>query len=201
MNHSPIITSLLQTDAYKVSMLQVMLHHMAGNSAEYRFVCRGRPALALAALVHDLNEQLDHLCTLRYADDELAYLATLRWLKPDFIEFLRIFRLQRRLITARAEGEQLVVKAKGPQVHVMGFDIFVLAIVNQLYFERLVRGAAREQAQVTTGCASMPTASDWSSAMAWTCPRPSACTGTSATVCLRASASAPTSPTTWVLSR
>lgn len=148
MSTAPIITSLLQTDAYKVSMLQVMLHHMAGNSAEYRFVCRSRPALPLAELAHDLNEQLDHLCTLRYADEELAYLATLRWLKPDFIEFLRIFRLQRRLITARAEGQQLIVEAKGPQVHVMAFEIFVLAIVNQLYFERLVTGSAREQVHV-----------------------------------------------------
>lgn len=142
----PIIQSLLQTDLYKFGMWQPMLHHMPGNHAEYRFVCRNRPEFPLALLAEAVNEQLDHLCALRFQDQELRYLATLRWLKPDFIEFLRIFQFQRRLITARAEGETLVIEAKGPQVHVMGFEIFVLAIVNELYFNRLLQGGAREQA-------------------------------------------------------
>lgn len=142
----PIVQSLLGTDTYKLSMLQPMLHHMPGNHAEYRFVCRNRPEFPLAQLVGEVNEQLDHLCSLRFHHLELDYLATLRWLKPDFIEFLRIFQFQRRFITARADGDTLVVEAKGPQVHVMGFEIFVLAIVNQLYFSRLVQGEARKEA-------------------------------------------------------
>lgn len=138
----PVITSLLQTDAYKLSMAQAMLHHMARNTAEYRFVCRNQPAFALAELATEVNEQLDHLCELRFTSQELDYLGTLRWLKPDFVEFLRLFQFQRRFISARAEGQTLVIEAKGPQLHVMGFEIPVLAIVNELYFRRLVSPAA-----------------------------------------------------------
>ena len=50
-----VITSLLGTDLYKPSMWQSMLHHMAGNEAEYCFVCRNAPALPLANLVDEAS--------------------------------------------------------------------------------------------------------------------------------------------------
>jgi nicotinate phosphoribosyltransferase len=40
------------------------------------------------------------------------------------------------------EDGQLVIEARGPQVHVMAFEIFVLAIVNELYFRRFDAAAA-----------------------------------------------------------
>lgn len=134
---APVITSLLETDLYKLTMLQPMLHAMPTNRAEYRFVCRNRSVFPLAELADEVQAQLDALCTLRHTDDELSYLGTLRFLKSDFIEFLRLFRFQRRFITVTTVGETLCITASGPQVHVMGFEIPVLAIVNELYFRRL----------------------------------------------------------------
>ncbi|CAM4085695.1 nicotinate phosphoribosyltransferase [Bordetella muralis] len=133
----PVIQSLLETDLYKFSMLQALLHKYPTNTAEYRFVCRNQPAFPLADLADELNRQLDYLCTLRFSPDELKYLATRSYFKPDFIEYLRMFQLHRPFIEARAEGDQLSIIARGPQVHVMLFEIYVLAIVNELYFRRL----------------------------------------------------------------
>src|SRR5690606_10480618 len=99
----PIITSLLETDLYKFTMWQALLHKYPTTSAEYRFVCRNTPAAPLAELVDEVNEQLDHLCSLRFAPDELDYLAGLRYIKPDFVQFLRVFQLHRPFISARAE--------------------------------------------------------------------------------------------------
>ena len=138
----PVVRSLLDTDLYKFTMWQAMLHRHPQTHAEYRFVCRNRPAYPLAELQDDVNRELDRLCTLAFAPDELAYLGALRFIKPDFVHFLRIFRFQREFITVRAEGETLVIVAEGPQVHVMAFEIFVLAIVNELYFRRFDAAAA-----------------------------------------------------------
>jgi nicotinate phosphoribosyltransferase len=132
----PVVTSLLDTDLYKFTMWQAMLHRHPQTRAEYAFVCRNTPTLPLAVLVDEVNEQLDHLCTLAFAPDELACLGKLRFIKPDFIDFLRIFRFQRPFVEARAEGDTLRIAARGPMVHVMGFEIHVLAIVNELYFRR-----------------------------------------------------------------
>lgn len=133
----PVIHSLLETDLYKFTMLQALLHKYPTNTAQYRFVCRNRPAFPLSLLADEVNQQLDHLCSLRFGADELNYLGTRSYFKPDFIEYLRIFQLHRPFIEARAEGEELLIIARGPQVHVMLFEIYVLAIVNELYFRRL----------------------------------------------------------------
>jgi nicotinate phosphoribosyltransferase len=139
---TPVVRSLLETDLYKFTMWQTMLHRHPQAQAEYSFVCRNTPAFALAELLPELNEQLDHLCSLQLTEDELGYLGSLRYIKPDFVDFLRLFRFQRRFITASAYGEQLRVQAVGPQVHVMAFEIYVLAIVNELYFRRFDQASA-----------------------------------------------------------
>jgi len=141
----PVIGSLLSTDLYKFSQHQVMLHHMATNQAEYRFVCRNTPQYPLSELADDVGKQLDALCQLRFTEDELAYLGKLRYLKSDYIDFLRLFQFQRRFITVSTNGGTLNIVAKGPQVHVMGFEIYVLSIVNELYFRRLASERGSEQ--------------------------------------------------------
>ena len=143
-----IITSLLDTDLYKFTMWQALLHRHPQTQAEYEFVCRNQPAYPLADLLDEVNAELDHLCQLRFTPGELDYLGGLRFIKSDFIDFLRIFQFQRAFISASAEGEQLRIVARGPQVHVMGFEIFVLAIVNELYFRRFDATAALAQGRI-----------------------------------------------------
>ena len=138
----PLITSLLDTDLYKFTMWQALLHRHPQTQAEYRFVCRNQPVYPLAELLPEVNAALDDLCRLRFTPGELDYLGGLRFIKSDFVDFLRLFQFQRAFIEARAEGDQLSIVARGPQVHVMGFEIFVLAIVNELYFRRMDPAAA-----------------------------------------------------------
>lgn len=134
---SPIVQSLLETDLYKFTMWQAMLHRHPEVQATYRFVCRNKPAYPLARLVAAVEREIEALCDLRFAEDELAYLRGLRFIKGDFVDFLSIFRFQSRFVTVKADGDSLVIEAHGPQVHVMGFEIFVLSIVNELYFRHL----------------------------------------------------------------
>ncbi|MGR9051260.1 MAG: nicotinate phosphoribosyltransferase [Gammaproteobacteria bacterium] len=132
----PIVTSLLENDLYKFPMWQAMLHKRPEATAEYRFICRNVPAFPLADLAFEIQEQLDYLFELKFSDDELAYLAKLHYLKPDFIEFLSLFRFRSKFITVATNGEHLDIRASGPQVHVMNFEIYCLYIVSELYFRR-----------------------------------------------------------------
>ncbi|MBI1889862.1 MAG: nicotinate phosphoribosyltransferase [Burkholderiales bacterium] len=132
----PIVRSLLETDLYKFTMWQALLHRHPDAQAEYAFVCRNQPAYPLAELKVDVERELDHLCSLSFAEDEIEYLRRLRFIKSDFADFLTVFRFQRKFITVDTDGPTLSIRARGPQVHVMGFEIFVLYIVNELYFRR-----------------------------------------------------------------
>ncbi len=138
----PVIRSLLETDLYKFTMWQAMLHRHPQTQAEYLFICRNARDYPLTHLIAELNEQLDHLCTLRFQPDELAYLAGLRFIKSDFVDFLRIFQFQRDFIEVRDNQGTLEIVARGPQVHVMAFEIHVLATVNELYFRRFDQATA-----------------------------------------------------------
>ena len=151
----PIVHSLLDTDLYKFTMWQAMLHRHPQTQATYRFACRNATAFPLAELEAEVNAELDHLCQLRFTQEELDYVADLRYIKSDFIDFLRLFQFQRSFIQVQATPEGgLHIEAHGPQVHVMGFEIHVLSIVNELYFRRLqtaqtlAQGRQRLQAKV-----------------------------------------------------
>lgn len=128
-----IIRSLLDTDLYKFTMMQAVLHQFPGALVEYRFKCRN-PGLPLAPIVDRVNAELDALCALRFTEDELAYLRGLRYIKSDFVDFLALFHFNRRHIVARANGDDLEIEIKGPWLHTILFEIPVLAIVNETYF-------------------------------------------------------------------
>ena len=145
---NPVVRSLLETDLYKFTMWQALLHSHPGADGEYEFRCRNQPAFPLAELKEDVERELDHLCSLMLTEEEVAYLRGLRFIKSDFADFLTLFRFQRKFIEVSTDGPHLRIRAAGPIVHVMGFEIFVLYIVNELYFRRFDRAAALDKARL-----------------------------------------------------
>ncbi|MFV5490337.1 nicotinate phosphoribosyltransferase [Acinetobacter sp. ASP199] len=154
---APIIQSLLDTDLYKFTMLQVVLHKFPQTHSLYHFRCRNLEdtVYPLTDILDDLNHQLDLLCQLKFKEDELQYLRSLRFIKSDFVDYLELFQLKRRFIKATIDSEgRLDITVEGPMVQAMMFEIFVLAIVNELYFSRirtpdvLIEGERRLQAKM-----------------------------------------------------
>ncbi|MEI8324541.1 MAG: nicotinate phosphoribosyltransferase [Betaproteobacteria bacterium] len=129
-----IITSLLDTDLYKFTMMQVVLHQFPGAQVEYRFKCRN-PGGALAPYVDEVREEIRSLCSLHFQESELAYLRSMRFIKSDFVDFLGIFRLNEKYITVTplSSGE-IDITIRGPWLHTILFEVPVLAIVNEVYF-------------------------------------------------------------------
>ncbi|ULJ63354.1 nicotinate phosphoribosyltransferase [Wielerella bovis] len=133
------IRSLLDCDLYKFTMLQVVLHQFPAAHGVYEFRCRNKQtAYPLAEIIPDLERELDHLCELRFQADELDYLRSLRFIKSDFVDYLELFQLKRRFVSVWADEQgQLNIHVKGPLIQAMFFEIYILAMVNELYFRRL----------------------------------------------------------------
>lgn len=129
-----IIHSLLDTDLYKFTMMQVVLHHFPGARVEYRFKCRN-PGIDLAQFAGQIRDEVRSLCSLQFRDAELAYLRSMRFIKSDFVDFLGLFRLNEKYINIipQSSGE-LEIRIQGPWLHTILFEIPVLAIVNEVYF-------------------------------------------------------------------
>jgi len=133
-----IIESLLDTDLYKFTMMQVVLHHFPGAQVEYVFKCRTE-GVDLAPHAEEIRAGVADLCKLRFADDELAYLRALRFMKSDFVDFLGLFQFNARNIRVEhvpAEPTGIDITIRGPWLHTIMYEIPVLAIVSEVYFRR-----------------------------------------------------------------
>jgi nicotinate phosphoribosyltransferase len=129
-----IITSLLDTDLYKFTMMQAVLHQFPGAQVEYKFKCR-QPGVQLAPYVEEIREEIRSLCSLSFQEGELNWLRGLRFMKSDFVDFLSLFRLNEKCIQVRPlPSGEIDITIRGPWLHTILFEIPVLAIVNEVYF-------------------------------------------------------------------
>ena len=135
MKLEPIIVSLLDTDLYKFNMDQVIFHKHTDLCGQYYFKCRNQDIVFTPEIVEEINDQIDHLCTLRFTKPELNYLRSIRFIKNDYVEFLRIWRPIRDYVSVRlAPGGELQVVVDGPLFSAMQFEIYLLEIINEVYF-------------------------------------------------------------------
>ena len=135
MRLAPIVVSLLDTDLYKFNMDQVIFHKHTDLCGQYFFKCRNEGTLFTPEMADEINEQVDHLCSLRFTNEELDYLRSIRFIKNDYVEFLRLWHPIRDYVKVglTAEGELSVV-VDGPLFSAMQFEIYLLEIVNEVYF-------------------------------------------------------------------
>ena len=135
MRFEPIIQSLLDTDLYKFNMDQVIFHKHTDLCGEYYFKCRNKNVRFTPEIADEICAQVDALCALRFKKEELDYLRSIRFIKNDYVEFLRLWRPIREYvkIDLSAEGELSVV-VNGPLFSAMQFEIYLLEIINEVYF-------------------------------------------------------------------
>ena len=135
MRLQPIVCSLLDTDLYKFNMDQVIFHKHTDLCGEYYFKCRNQGVTFSEEIVSEIREQIDHLCTLRFTKEELDYLRSIRFIKADYVEFLRLWHPIREYVSvSRSESGELSIVVKGPLFSAMQFEIYLLEIVNEVYF-------------------------------------------------------------------
>ena len=135
MKLSPIIVSLLDTDLYKFNMNMVMFHKHTNLNGKYLFKCRNKDVIFTEEMVEEINAQIDHLCTLKFSEDELDYLNSISFIKSDYVEFLRLWHPIRRYVNCYGKDNgELFIEVSGPLFSVMQFEIYLLEIVNEVYF-------------------------------------------------------------------
>ena len=135
MKLEPIVLSLLDTDLYKFNMDQVIFHKHTDLNGEYHFKCRNEDVRFTREMLEEIDDQIDFLCNLRFTREELDYLRSIRFIKNDYVEFLRLWHPIREYVTTGlSEDGTLSVVVKGPLFSAMQFEIYLLEIINEVYF-------------------------------------------------------------------
>ena len=135
MKLEPIVISLLDTDLYKFNMNQVIFHKHTDACGKYYFKNRSEGVKFTSEMVDEINCQIDHLCSLSFTKDELDYLHSIRFIKRDYVEFLRLWHPIRDYVKCYLDASgELQVVIDGPCFSAMQFEIYILEIISEVYF-------------------------------------------------------------------
>lgn len=141
----PIINSLLDNDHYKLTMQQLIFHQFSSSWTKYSFKCRNGNGLPYTntddniRFVNEINKEIDHLCTLRYTQEELNWMRErFGYFKETFLSFLRTFQFDRNHIKVYInKNNELTVDIEGPWLYVMNFEVFVLEIISEKFMKAI----------------------------------------------------------------
>ncbi|MGE0502606.1 MAG: nicotinate phosphoribosyltransferase [Rhizobiaceae bacterium] len=133
----PIVRSLLDTDFYKLLMLQMIWGLYPDVNVTFSLINRTRTVrLAEDIDEGELRAQLDHARSLRFSKKEMIWLAGNTFygrkqiFQPDFLEWLETFSLP--AYELRKRGGQYELEFHGPWKDVTLWEIPALAIINEL---------------------------------------------------------------------
>ena len=135
MKLKQIITSLLETDMYKFSMGQAIYHQFSDYKTTWSFKCRNKDVYFTDEMVAEIKEQIQAYCKLRFTEDELQYLDSIKWIKGSYVDFLRLWQPRYEDFTITTDGEcGLSIETAGTWLNTSLYEIPTLAIVNEVYF-------------------------------------------------------------------
>jgi len=144
----PIIRSLLDTDFYKLMMLQMIWGVYRDVQVTFSLINRTtRVRIAEEIDERELREQLDHARTLRFTKKEMIWLAGNSFygrshiFDAKFLAWLADFALPDYEL--HREDGQYVLHFHGPWTHTTMWEIPALAIINELRSRAALRRYAR----------------------------------------------------------
>jgi nicotinate phosphoribosyltransferase len=149
----PIVRSLLDTDFYKLLMLQAIHARHGTTRVMFSLINRTR-ALRLADIIDEteLREQLDYARTLKLAKKELIWLAGNTFygkkqiFRPEFLTWLEGFSLPE--YDLRKVDGQFELTFDGPWQETTLWEIPALSIINELKSRAALKGAGRFELDV-----------------------------------------------------
>jgi nicotinate phosphoribosyltransferase len=149
----PIIRSLIDTDFYKLLMLQSVYRRHSDVTVEFSLINRSGD-LPLARLIDedDLRAQLDHVRNLRLSRGESTWLRGntfygKRWMfGPEFMEWFENFRMPDYRLDRRGDQYELTFRGSWPEA--MMWEIPALAVLMELRSRAVLNGMGRFELQV-----------------------------------------------------
>ncbi|HLX69949.1 MAG TPA: nicotinate phosphoribosyltransferase, partial [Verrucomicrobiae bacterium] len=134
----PVVRSLLDTDFYKLLMLQFIWKHFPKTRVEFSLFNR-HPSVRMADIIHieELKMQLQHVRGERFRKSELVWLAGNTFygrrgiFEPAFLEWLeRDFRLSDYRL--RVNDGQIHLTFEGNWTETTMWELYALAILDEL---------------------------------------------------------------------
>ncbi|KAF9803225.1 hypothetical protein IEO21_09719 [Rhodonia placenta] len=134
--------SFLDTDLYKFTMQQAVLHHFRDVQATYRFTHRDTDVLFTRDCFEQFKRSVSHFDQLRLADAERDWLGkACPYFTPEYLQYLSAYRfkvdqVRVEFLPVSADGQRghLDIHAVGPWVETILWEVPLMACLSELYF-------------------------------------------------------------------
>ncbi|MCH4896141.1 nicotinate phosphoribosyltransferase [Marinilabiliaceae bacterium JC040] len=136
MIFEPIITSILDNDLYKFTMMNAVIHHFPRALVKYKFFERTKKLEFPKGFSKELKEQIDHLATLSLTVKEEKWLKETcgYYLPPTFFIFLRGYRFNPKQVSIEQIDGKLDLTIEGPWHEAILWEVVLMALISELYF-------------------------------------------------------------------
>ncbi|AOW00986.1 Quinolinate phosphoribosyl transferase [Yarrowia lipolytica] len=160
------ITSLLDTDLYKLTMQAAVLQHFPAAQATFLFKNRTPSKQLNDDAIEWLKSEIAALGELRFTEDEIVFLQKhVGFLPAEYFEYLKTCQLDPAAqvkVTVNTEGH-LEIEVNGPWKDTILYEIPLLALVSEAYFKFVDKdwsydgqselAATKAQELIAQGCA------------------------------------------------
>lgn len=141
---SPILQTLLDTDAYKLHMQQAVFHRYHDVSVAAEFRCRGDDLLGVYA--DAIREQVDFMQHLTLTDEEFAFLESLPFFEADYLAWLRTFRYDPTQVHISNNNGHLDIRLTGSWLEVIMWEVPLLAVISEVVHQHRSPGVTAQMA-------------------------------------------------------
>lgn len=137
---TPVITSLLDTDLYKLFMHAAVHKHFLNTHVVYTYKNRTPSMVLNIEAINWLKHQVSLLADLRFTSDEISYLRkTLPQLPDGYIHYLETFKLepstQVKFVNDTSNTQDFGIEVVGDWDKTILYEIPLLALVSEAYFK------------------------------------------------------------------
>ena len=131
-----MITSLLDNDLYKFTMMNAVLKKAPDTEVTYKFYNRGGHEFN-DQMENELVDEIDALCRVGITRDELEWLQnTCPFFDKTFIEYLRGFRLNTDQVGVwHSSKDGLQISIKGNWAETILWEVPLMAMISELYYK------------------------------------------------------------------
>jgi len=132
--------SLLDNDLYKLTMMQAVWQMHPDTKARYRFINRRDQDRFTPECLERVQAQIRKSADLQLHPEEANWLRTLPYLQDEFVHYLEQFQLQDDTIDLQLDAEgRLTMVVEGPWVETILWEVPLLAILSESYFQTVDR--------------------------------------------------------------
>jgi nicotinate phosphoribosyltransferase len=139
---APIITSILDSDFYTLTVGQVAFKEFPLAKVKYRFINRSKTIFP-AGFEAELRKQLAYMSELKLTDAEYEWLDSLNIFSQDYLQFLKNYRFDPAEVRISSVNGSLEVEFYGSWERLIMWEVPFLALISELCYK--MRGAVKEE--------------------------------------------------------